>query len=67
MYAEYVFLGVLAVAALIWTYFTLPSDRSSSDNDEEGGIPAGGDSYPVDVPPSVVVDMRDRDQSPSNA
>jgi len=64
MYLNYLILGLIGLAVLIWVFFALPKDDRSSDDDDEGGTHAGGDGYPVNPPPSIVVNVPDRDRTP---
>jgi hypothetical protein len=58
MYIDYLFLGLISLATLIWAFFTLPSDDDDSQNDssDSGGTESGGDSSPIDQPPTIAED-----------
>lgn len=63
MYIAYVILGLISLTALVWVLYVLPKDDPSSNDDEDGGTHTGGDSYPDTPPPSIVVDVPDRERS----
>lgn len=53
MYIEYIILGLISLATLIWAFSTLPEDDASPDDDDDGGTNVGGDSYPTGTPPTI--------------
>lgn len=64
MYIAFTVIGVVILAALIWAFYALPKDDPSSNDDEDGGTHTGGDGYPVDTPPSIIVNVPDQDRAP---
>lgn len=67
MYIDYLLLGLVSIATLIWAFYTLPEDDAPTDNDSDGGTRVGGDTYPTDAPPGIVKeeDTDGREVSPS--
>lgn len=63
MYIGYLVIGLFSLAMLIWALSTLPKDDPSSNDDEDGGTHTGGDSYPESPPPSIVVNVPDRERT----
>lgn len=64
MFIDYIILGIISLATLIWAFTTLPDDTSSND-DDHGGTNVGGDSYPTNTPPTVVEDPADENEDPA--
>ena len=52
MFIDYVLLGLISLATIIWAFFTLPRDNGSR-GDDDGGTYAGGDSSPTAGPPTI--------------
>lgn len=67
MYIGYLLFVLVTMAALFWAFYRLPNDDASSNDDEDGGTYSGGDSYPVDPPPSLVVNTPDRERIPDSS
>ena len=66
-FIDYIILGMLSIAMFFWAYHNRPEgDFPPDDEDGDGGIPASGDTYPVDAPPSAVVTRRDSDGVPAD-
>jgi hypothetical protein len=61
MFIDYIILGLISLATLIWAFTTLPDD--ASPDDDRGGTNVGGDSYPTGSPPSVIEEMDDEDET----
>ena len=62
MYIDYIILGIISLATLIWAFTTLPKDDASPDDDDDGGTNVEGDGYPTETPPTVVKDIADEDE-----
>ena len=48
----------------IWAYVKRPDGGSPPDDNNDGGPPPRGDAYPLDTPPSLVVNLPDSDRTP---
>jgi hypothetical protein len=64
---DYLFLGLISLATLIWAFFTLPNDDDSQDDSHSGGTSAGGDASPTDQPPTLVSDSPEKKTTQENA
>lgn len=67
MYIDYVLLGLVSLATLIWAFYTLPEDDAPTDDDRDGGTRVGGDTYPTDAPPSIIQADTDEEEVSSSA
>ena len=65
MFIDYIILGIISLATLIWAFTTLPKDDASPGDDDDGGTNVGGDSYPSDTPPSVVKETPEESEEPT--
>lgn len=52
MFIDYIVLGLISLATLVWAFYTLPGHGASSD-DGDGGLHVEGDSAPTDAPPTL--------------
>jgi len=61
MFIDYIILGIISLATLVWAFMTLPDDTTPND-DDSGGTNVGGDTYPTNMPPSLVEGPADEDE-----
>lgn len=62
MYIDYIILGAISLATLIWAFTTLPEDDASTNDDDDGGTNVGGDGHPTGTPPFVGRDTAEEDE-----
>ena len=61
MFVNYLLLALISAGTLIWAYRYVPGRDDPSDGDGDGGLPVGGDSSPSSDPPSIVMDVEERE------
>ena len=60
----YMITGLVTAGLIVYLYMTATDNEPPHDGDDDGGLPAGGDTIPrSDIPPSLTVRHPDEETS----